>query len=503
MSDSNVLALPAPAVKASELEARLLGGLLERPGGENPLDMLQASALSPNDLTDVRVRTAIGIARRLAEHNQKVTALTVFSAGASAKVFGDAELVWLEGLSAANSLDRAAWLQVCEDVRRASRGRQSLNRMAELSNSIRAGHWSPATLARAFEALAAGLDRDFSPDDTASTSLLEGLAAWDARDKEPDKFRPVYLPTGIEVLDREIRGFPPNLTIVLGQEGIGKTTFLGTVIDGMLAASPSLRLGLVGLEDGDEWLYRRLLARDLDLELRDIGSIQRSPELAEKTHVAAERIHAQLSRVTSYRMSRIRRADLLRRMNRWVFEQGVGAILIDHMGEIDHGAGDFWQGVEETIRDLRDFARRHAVPVILVVHAADEQGGKPAPPLKMQGGRSVGRKARLVLGLWRKNQSLRCTVLKANEGPPDATIEFDRIFKAALLNPLGGTMINLEREAAKERREKKEQNLDESIDLGVLRKEKQAKRKVESGTEEPKKVEPQQSLFDTPKENGT
>jgi hypothetical protein len=200
---------------------------------------------------------------------------------------------------------------------------------------------------------------------------------------------------------------------------------------------------------------------------------------------------------------------------RWVFENGVTRIYIDNFREVKHRdprlRQEAWEANAETVRVMRDFADRYEIPVGFLIHDTedDPRPGHEGPPnpKKMQGGQDAGARARLVLGMWSKGDTIRVTVTKGNDlsaaGMNGPTLEFKRNHEAATFDPDGGRIINLHAEAAEQRKEKKANADLESVEARERREALKKKREAERKAQEPEKpviVPPpaQPSLLDVP-----
>jgi hypothetical protein len=153
---------------------------------------------------------------------------------------------------------------------------------------------------------------------------------------------------------------------------------------------------------------------------------------------------------------------------------------------------------------MRNFSLRFHVPVVVLCHTTDDethhfgQRREEGPPAMqaMAGGRSIDRRARLMLGLWSKGEAWRATVLKANElGAPGATVEFARLFDSVLIDPEGGRKVDVRQERAIEAKERREKSQDEKLLESLERSKKLAALKAkDKPQEEPKAPAPQAQL---------
>ncbi len=488
-------------MKPPELEAMLLGAVLD---SEEPAALIDASGLTSSDMLDPRVRPCWDLAVRLNARRRSLNAVTLFSAAKLAGQLREDDLAWLQALESRNTLDRTKFLQVAEDLRRTSRGRQVALQLESLATHVRTNGLQPAHVTGTLDAIAQTLIKDHAPDQTASGDVVEQLEEWDRTEKSGGHF---LVPTGLEALDDVIRGWVPNLNLVLGDPAIGKNALIGSCI--LSQAKAGLKVGLFGLEEGHRWLTKRAMAKGLGMALGDIGAVKRSAEQDEKLGTVGPELTELLERVHVYSHDGITADELVRRATGWVLNRGVQVIYIDHIGEIRHQARDadgYNWAVANTYRRLRDFAKRYSVPVVILAHRKPESRNRQGPPKPEDCGMTgeAEKMTRLMLGLWKRGDALRATVIKRNDGETGVTVEFERLFTAALLEPGGGAKVNLQAEARKDseaRRAAKE----EQADVAWLERKKRRKA-IEGGTTEPEvepekpKPEPQASLFDAPPE---
>lgn len=487
---TNLVQMPARRRPTPEREAKLLGAMLHH---RAELGAFESLGLASEDFSDQRVRTAWTIARKLAERKRPVSALTVFSAGVNAKVLTDADCAWFEGLELGNTMTVPELRLVAEGLRQDVRDFALAAQLEQLVSRLRNGQSPPGQTNAILEGLAHKNQRESAPDEDASGDV-QLLDTWDSQEKEG---KANLLPTGIKALDEVIGGFPQNLTLIAAGPGVGKSALLASIFHAQLTQQPDLRIGFFGLEDGTSWVTRRWMARATGMQLRDIGWKPRTVAEREKSEAAAEAFYPLLKRVTIYKHDSITLDELVLRSSAWVANHGVKAIYVDNLSEIDHrtqarGQDAYWERVGEVARRMRNLAIRAAIPVVMLVHTTEEDAG-PGGTSKLAGGRSLGRRARLLLDLWRKGDALRCTVSKVTESASGTTIEFAREASAALVDPEQGVKVNLQQEAREERAARVEAQVEASEER---RRQREAKRAKEKALEHDKAEAPQPTLFD-------
>lgn len=480
---------------AGELENLLVGAVLELP---DKLELIEASGLGMDDFQSPRASIAWRITRRLAERRLHITADTVCSAGVRAGFLREEDRGWLNELQEANVQTRDTALQIAEDLRVQARSREVRAQLMAEVERIDRGRFSPSIASGVLEGILHGLATDFANDETADADLLELNATWD---DNVTKGRTTLEPTGIRVLDELLGGGAPrNLWLVQGKPGVGKNMLLATIIKAQLQRDPNTRTGIFGLENGTAWLTRRWQAEDLGIAQRDVGSKKLTPEQQEAKARIDELHYSLLRRVEIYRHDGAPRSELARRAMRWIFKQGVSRIYVDNLREVrpdPRSRLEYWQNVAETIRIFRNIGGRYGVSVCFLVHDTDEAvkpgHEMPPDPDKMQGGKDPAARARLVLGLWRKNHGFRVTVTKNEMGEAGLmgpTMEFQANYEAGTFNPEGGRVLDLKNEQAQERRESKDRKLHESVEDAQARKTIMAKLAAARAGDQPKPVEP-------------
>lgn len=438
-----VLQLPRATPAALELEAKVVGAALHL-GIE--LAAFEALALAAEDFNYELHRKAWAIARKRAERREPVSAETVGSAGLRGNWFTAAQVRELEALADSSVLTREVLMRVGNDLRIMVRAQALAAALEAEVRAIRSGQWSPGRTAGTLEALAHQLQRDTAPDEDASGDVVELLETWDTAEKS-GKSR--LLPTRITILDAEVGGLPPGLTVIASAPGVGKTAVLDSMIRAQLEADPELHLGFFGLEDGTSHIARRWMAADTGMLLREVGWKQRTEEQRRLSEEAAERFFPLLRRLHVYRHDTITPQELVARAVAMRVNHRVGGIYVDNLTEVDfanrRATEQHFEAVAELGRRLRNFGLREEIPVGLIAHTVGtlKHGDIPEPE-HLAGGQALARRSRLFLGLWSKGDSIRCTFGKANElAERGGTVEFARLKTAGLVDPNQGEKVNL------------------------------------------------------------
>lgn len=441
--------------------APLLGALLDADGSllkSSARDLIELAGLVPDDFAEDPTSRAVFCAiQRLAEHGRPIDATTVFFEAKRSGPVDAAALQALTALQASNSLDRAKFEQVADAHRQEARARAIAGQLKRIAFELERKQRSASTLTGELEALAAQLGSEYEPDHTGDEDLLELLSEW-SRAGEAG-LRPVLLPSCIAQIDEHLGGWAPALNMIIGQPSAGKSALAATAIDLQLRAGR--RPGLFGLEDGTRWFPKRLLARELDVPVRDVASKPVSPVTGLRMTEVGDQLTQRLANLRTFRRRGIGITDLLRRAQKWITLHGVDSIWIDNLKMVwprQRWGKDPRAGVSESIDLLARLADKYRVPVILLAHTKrppnDSQWASSPPAMHdIAETADAERFAFNILGLWRKSaKAQRCTILKAKEGPPPGTVtvELDWLGESALVSD-DARPVNLAQERRQER----------------------------------------------------
>lgn len=480
-------------MKAPELEAALVGTLL---GAREPAKLLEASGLTPDDFTDRNLAIVWDLVRRQLEHSRPVSPVVVFAAGVAAKSLSADDIGWLQTLQLRHALATDSFLATAAEVRREARRRQVSTRLRALSDELRNKDMEPAKIWAALEEQQQLLRRDYAQNRTGEAEVAELLGEWDRRIAAG---KPLRCPTAIPVIDEHLGGWDANLNLLIGAPGSLKSGFLATVIEAQLKAG--MRVGLFGLEDGTAWLTRRLVAKRLGIPLRDIGNRKRTEAEEDLIDQAGPELTGLMRNLLVYRQGSITPAELCRWSSSWIMNHGCQCIYVDNATELDYGGGGgdddkHRLAVAGAFRRVRDLAVRHEVPIVVLAHTTrkyDERTGGEKPPHPSDAAESAAleRRARKMLGTWRKGSAFRISVLKSNEGESRLTFEFDRLVEQGLLDPEKGRLVNLQEESREERQAKAAREDENAVAKRLRRAELTARHAAaKRASEPPKEPEP-------------
>jgi hypothetical protein len=453
-------------MRAPELEGMMLGYVLslgaDRARTWNDQQAaIDVSGLREELLFDPRVRIGWGILTRLVGRRVKVDSTVLFSAAKSANWLDEHDLDWLISIENTHGLTGEKFNTLTEDHRRRARGREIAGWLERAAQEIRERGLRPAELQGQLENIGQQLVREWAPDEQPELDVAEVLDDWDRRLRGETVGGALVVPTGIKIVDEVVKGFVPGLNMILGDPGIGKSAVIGSIIEAQLDAG--LTVGLFGLEEGYRWLTKRLIARDLGMSVGDVGIAQRTVEQESKLPEVGQRLfELYKGRLLVYRHDGVSIDALCQRAATWILQKNCQAIYIDHIGEIQHGRvrdGDGYNwAVAQSYRRLRDLGNKRSVPIVAIAHRKPDARERQGPPKANDVGLTgeAEKMVRRMLGLWRKNQSMRLTVIKNNEGKTDETVELERLYDSALVGRDGGRKISLEAEEREEKAKKRE-----------------------------------------------
>lgn len=485
--NSTVHQLPAPRAPQNvlELERRFVGGLLHL---APPAPVLAAVAVIGSDFSVELYAKVVNACRRQAEAGLKYSHETVTAAGLRRGALTVDEARQLEQLAGSNTLTLDSWRHLAGEYKRLRTGIRTALALETEAARIRRGEFNESVTAGRLSALERELQRGAARIEDLTGDQERLLARWD-RHRAEKTFD--YVPTGLKALDAEIGGWPrKGLSLVTADAGVGKTAVIDSSVHAMLMLPPrTISIGMISPENGVEHLPKRWLARETGWLLREIGSRELSPEEETKLQEIAAVNHELLKRVHGFRERNVT-ADHLIALCWQLVELGCGAVFIDNFNKIRlTGRADYHERVQDFSDRLSEFSERAEVPAILVVHQSDSdvnntRGKQVSGSGGLQGGKSLGRDARLRLDLFRKDRELRGLIAKANElGEQGTVIQFNRQATAGLIDPDTGERIDVAQERAIERRRKSEE---QQAERDAVAKKRRATRAAEKAEEDAK-----------------
>lgn len=485
-----------PAPRSNVSESRILGALLAL---EDPKTLIELSGLIEADFKEQRVAWGWRVVTVLANRPGGIVAPdTVHSWGMSHGLFSNIDAFWLGDIAAANTYERDGFVQAAGDLRRGVLGRAVAELLEAQARELRSGAYSAAFVSAKLDQASDTLVRSDLRDETAESDVHELAENWDRRERT--KTTPGIL-SRIKLLDEAtsppngVGGFPPKFSVIMGQPGVGKNMLLAGLIRAQLEADPDLQIGLFALEDGSRWLLRRWVALDMGIPLGNVGVSQRTEEQMRRYVDLNPNYATMLRRVHTYRYRRIRAAEMLHVSRTWI-HKGVREILFDNLTHLDHRPAPFSdrrqffeqlkrnEAVAEAVESFAELADRKEIPVIALAHtvrpASEKDDHRPPRLSEVAESSGIERVVRFAAGLWRtKSNELRLTIQKNTEGPgKDVTIELERLTEAATIEPTGGRIVNLDREAREERDSKEATKEAEAERKSELRRQKTLARRA-------------------------
>lgn len=276
------------------------------------------------------------------------------------------------------------------------------------------------------------------------------------------------IPTGIEAIDEQIAGLAlEELTFILSQPGVGKSTALGSVIRNVAkrAAWVEARnaepgntpqdvddIGIFSMEDAATWIARRMLAEGSGIPLFVLqkGFVRHpftNQQMARFDEAAGE-VYALSDHYVVDDRNMLTVDQIIqsaREMKRQRERRGrkLRVFILDHIGKVDHqlskhgGKEDL--AIENTLNRLSQFAKQEKVSWAIAVHGKERDDGAKYMKPKMNSAARTAyfeRDARIMLGLYLDKDDdsvILGTVLKQTNGPPDGDFTLHRNKHAALL----------------------------------------------------------------------
>lgn len=190
------------------------------------------------------------------------------------------------------------------------------------------------------------------------------------------------LPTGFRAWDNLVGGLQPSLTVIGGRTGGGKSALAAAFIQNLAVNGHTI--GLFSLEDAGEWLTYRYLAALSGVPNFVIRFRKKTDAEWEKIGRVSSALYSYEDRILVDDTPNLSSREIIARAEDLVVNRKASAIFVDHLQEIDHSIHKEDRHelkVRESLSDLRSFANRYQVPVVLLAQA--REGGeaeKKRPP---------------------------------------------------------------------------------------------------------------------------
>jgi replicative DNA helicase len=432
-----------------ETEAVILGALLDAEGmlRTTAAKLLADTGLVAEDFTDAFLRAAFGAGRALADRERPVDAQTVWTLLKGNADVTEASHKQLHELQGSNACNRAALSVHVLELKRLTRLRALEAFHREALKKLEAKAADPAHLAADLDTFARGFSG-------AEEDFYTGEADIDAIGEEWDAFyqgkRHGHLPTGVELLDGHVGGWPENLSVVAGASSGGKTALVATTI--LNAMESGHRIAVFGLEDGTKAMQRRYLALRAGLQLKQVGKSRLNEFQQANVNEAMPKLwHLAKNHLLSYQPKegeRIPSSKLLQLCKRAIIHHRVRAIFIDHGLEIEHESKhkgeEMRLRMDRTFAALRTLAFTNHVPIVVVLHLNRAGAKSEGPPRQEDLAECAGveRMSRLILGVWNLDGDqpgdMRVSIMKQTEGARRVNLMLNRELEQGLVQSTGG-----------------------------------------------------------------
>lgn len=268
------------------------------------------------------------------------------------------------------------------------------------------------------------------------TSEGDVLAVYKAAEDALNQKRTLCIPSGIEALDAEIGGLQASvLTMVGAYPGVGKSALLASML--LSLGERGIKVGFFSLEDERTWIARRMLASASGVSVFKLatGKINEKEFMALAEHQSL--IQATLENIVIDDRPGLTPTDIIAAARDMVLNHKCQVIMLDHLGEVRLQRSERYDlDVADALSGLRDIAKRFKIPVIVASHVRRRMGltVDDAPHLTDFANSSAPeRMARVALGLSKVPGGIRCSVLKATNGPAGAEIGLPLIEYAAMV----------------------------------------------------------------------
>lgn len=425
-----------------QVEAWVLGALLEGefgPTSKTAADLIAAAGLRSEHFETDSSRLCFDAIQKCIGQSIEPTVQNIWTQ--SGGNLGKLTIQGMLKLKGENALSFENFISQTQELRRMSQMREANKLIAK----------KPITHATKHEEFLSNLEKaqnilseGFQADEDGTVDLHELMDEW--MDNIANN-RTGFITTGVELLDKTINGFVPNLNVIGGLPSVGKSALVAEIVYNVL--SKGIPCGFFGLEDATAWIVKRHIARQMKWKVWEVGRRRLNSEQEAQLQVIVNNMANTMKLLTVYRRAGITADELVSRAKSWIVTRGVKCIFIDHGGEVNHGTNvrdRYDLAVANTYRALRDLAINYKVPIVVLAHFNRATGDGMPTMRSFAESEYIARMARLALGLWRKERdpSLLCTVLKLTEGRKGDTLQLEMDTEAALVKSTGGELLSPE-----------------------------------------------------------
>lgn len=342
---------------------------------------------------------------------------------------------WLAPLVLEASAEGRSVPELARLVRESAYTRRALAAATALCEQLRDGQQSaPEVVANAATVLSGLANRDVS----LHTAEGDALRLAEMLDAAQSGRRELVLPSGVELLDKQIGGLQPAvLTLVGALPGVGKSALLSAIARNL--SNEGRKVGFFSLEDERGWVARRLLSVESGVPLFLLTTKALTPNQAAKVEEAMPRVYETLRRLVIVDRPAMTPIEIVQAAHDMVLNHGCRAIFIDHLGEVKLDRSERYDlDIADALAAFRDLAKRHNVPVVVASHVKRRAGLgiEDAPYLTDFANSSAPeRMARVALGLSKPfDGCVRVSVLKQTNGVSGQAIDLALVSHAAMVD---------------------------------------------------------------------
>lgn len=249
--------------------------------------------------------------------------------------------------------------------------------------------------------------------------------------------RTACIESGVAALDEVVGGLQSSvLTLIGALPGVGKSALLSTMLWNL--AKAHVKTGFFSLEDEKMWIAKRWFSLASGVPLFNFSTFRLNDWQMKGLGEASEQVYNLLKQVVIDDRPGLSPADVCMAAKDMILNHGCKVIIVDHLGELRLSRSERYDlDIADALADLRDIAKRYAVPVVVASHVRRRQGlgVEDAPSLTDFANSSAPeRMARVALGLSKIEGGIRCSVLKQTNGPAGFDIGLKLIPHAAMIS---------------------------------------------------------------------